>query len=172
MVAIRHVVIALSACLLQPHERAIAETTDGKQKTPVSVTQKDFNKPIKVQSGDIIEVRLPMLLPLAWVTEPEQSCLTPVKGYPRIDKVPPDPNAQVPPLGAGQFWVHRYTVSTSKQVTLPVGWVYCRNGNLSLTKERVAKKVVPKPPHFRPDLKSTDLREGMVFKIKLVVSRQ
>jgi hypothetical protein len=164
----RIVAIALATLTAWPGARTPASGI-GSVKPPTLVTQKDFGKEIKVKNGDVIEVRLPMLLPLSWVIEEDQALLTPLKGFPKSESVPADPDPSVPKLGAGQLWIHRYTISSSREITIPVAWVYCRKGNLALTKERLDKKIIPKPPDFRPDLKRSELREGMSFKVKFQI---
>jgi hypothetical protein len=164
----RILAIALAALMAFPAARSPA-SVNGNVKPPTLITQKDFGKEIKVKNGEMIEVRLPMLLPLSWVLEEDQAFLTPVKGFPKSESGPADPAPSVPNLGTGEVWIHRYTISTSQEITVPVAWVYCRKGNLALTKERLNKKIIPKPPDFRADLKRSELREGMIFKVKLQI---
>jgi hypothetical protein len=164
----RIVAIALATLTAWPGACTPA-TGSGIVKPPTLITQKDFGKEIKVKSGDLIEVRLPMLLPLSWVIEEDQALLTPLKGFPKSESAPADPDLSVPKLGAGQVWIHRYTISSSREITVPVTWVHCRKGNLALTKERLDKKIIPKPPDFRPDLKRSELREGMSFKVRFQI---
>ncbi len=166
MIAKRHVAIALATLMAWPQVYASAQG-DGKVSTPITITQKDFDKVIKVKNGDVVEIRLPMLLPLSWVLQDDQPLVTKVTGFPKSISVPPDPNASVPELGAGEFWVNRYTVTANQQAVVPLAWVYCRKGDLALTKDRLAKNIIPMPPDFRADLKRSELREGMIFKVKL-----
>jgi len=164
----RIVAIALATLTAWPGARTPARGSSS-VKPPTLVTEKDFGKEIKVKNGEVIEVRLPMLLPLSWVIEEDQALLTPLKGFPKSESVPADPERSVPKLGAGEVWIHRYTITSSREITIPVAWVYCRKGNLALTKERLDKKMIPNPPVFRPDLKRSELREGMIFKVKLQI---
>ena len=166
MIGKRHVAIALATLMAWPEVHASAQG-DGKESTPITITQKDFDKVIKVKDGDMVEIRLPMLLPLSWVLQEDQPLVTKVKGFPKSISVPPDPDAPVPELGRGEFWVNRYTVTANRKVIVPLAWVYCRKGDLALTKDRLEKNIIPMPPDFRADLKRTELREGMVFKVKL-----
>jgi hypothetical protein len=166
MFAKRDVAVALMALVAWPVGYAAAQG-DVKEKAPISIAQKDFDRVIKVKNGDLIEISVPMLLPYAWALQEDQPTVKQLEGFPKAVSVPSDPHAPVPPLGAGQFWINRYTVSTTGKAVIPLAWVYCRRGDLALTKDRLAKNVIPKPPDFRPEQKRTDLREGMVFKIKL-----
>jgi hypothetical protein len=166
MIGKRQLAVAFACLMAWPDVRTPAQAV-GKETTPVSITQKDFAKVIKVKAGDVIEIRLPMDQPLTWVLQDNQPLLTTVSGYPTSISVPRDPNSPVPELGAGAIWINRYTVAADRTVVVPLAWVYCRKGELALTKERLEKKIIPTPPDFRPDLKHTDLREGMVFKVKL-----
>src|SRR5271166_5237677 len=147
----RHVAIALATLLAWPEVYASAQG-NGKVSTPITITQKDFDKVIKVKDGDLVEIRLPMLLPLSWVLQEKQPLITAVTGYPKSISVPPDPNAPVPHLGAGQFWVNHHVVTAKTNVIVPLAWVYCRKGDLALTKDRLDKNIIPMPPDFRPDL--------------------
>jgi len=168
MIGKRHVAIALAAFIAGSEMHARAQG-NSKESTPIAIAQKDFDKVIKVKNGDLVEIRLPMLLPLVWVPQDDQPLVTKATGFPKSVSVPPDPNAPVPELGAGQFWVNRYTVTAKGQVVVPLAWVYCRKGDLALTKDRLAKGIIPMPPDYRADLKRSELREGMLFKVKLDV---
>jgi len=46
-------------------------------------------------------------------------------------------------------------------------WMYCKFGRLKETEKELASGQIPKPPEFRPDMKSENLRAGMVFQVTL-----
>jgi len=164
------VAVALAAIMVMASQEANAQANgNGNVKAPILITQKDFGKEIKAKNGDVLEVRLPMLMPLSWAIKEDQRPLTPVAGFPKSESVPPNPDSSVPTLGAGEVWINRYTVSTDRAITVPVAWMYCRKGEIALTKERLEKKIIPTPPDFRADLKRTELREGMIFKLTLEI---
>jgi hypothetical protein len=140
-------------------------------KDPVVVTEKDVDRVIPVKNGDVVEVRLPSLVPLTWVLDEDQPVLRPREGPPKqkLAEAEPPSDAKPPIVGAGGHASMRYEVSTDREVMIRPEWMYCRFANLDMTKKRLQDGVIPVPPKFTPDLKRTDLREGMTFRIQLDV---
>ena len=135
-------------------------------KPPIVLSEKDFDRVLRVKAGDVIELRLPSRPPLTWVLEGSPPNLSPVPGQ---TKPPPTPNPASPVLGGMGSWVQRYEVSTDRAATLRPDWVYSRFGEIEKTKRRIRDGIIPAPPEFRPDLKPEDIREGMTFRITLEV---
>lgn len=140
----------------------------GAEKTPILLTENDLDRVVGVENGDVIEVRLPSHVPFLWVLAEEQAVLRPVAGStkPKGDAKPAQ-NPPLPKLGAGGVWVQRYEIATDRAVNIRPTWIYSRFGNLPMTKKRIEEGVIPPPPKIRPNLKPSDLREGMAFQFHL-----
>jgi hypothetical protein len=144
------------------------------EKPPILFTQSDFDRPVKVKNNDVIEVRLPATLAMKWVLTQEQPILRPVDRATRPNDEPkaaPTPKNPFPTLGPPGNWDQLYEISSSRAANIRPTWIYCRFGKPEMTKKRIEEKVIPQPvpPEFRPNLKRTDLREGMTFQIILQV---
>jgi hypothetical protein len=129
------------------------------------LTEKDFDKEVSLKRGDIVEVRLPAQMPLEWAQSQPNPLLSELDGYPKFEDAPRPDKQQV--LGAPGFTVHRFQIVGVAAKPAEFRLIYSKFGKPTLTAQRIKNGSIPKPEAFRPDQKTEDLREGMVYHFKL-----
>ena len=140
------------------------------ERAKIVLSEKHFDKEITLHRGDIFEVRLPALSPLEWAESEPNRFVRELKGYPKNEDVPRI--GEEPTLGAGVVTVHRFEVVGESEAPVELELVYAKFGKASLTAERLERKSIPKPGSFRDDQKREDLREGMVYHVKLKITKE
>ena len=136
-------------------------------KPPVVLAAKDLDRTVRLKHGDRIELRLPNSMPYSWALTEDLPVLRPQPARLRSQGEGEDgPNASPPRLGGARLSVHRYQVSTDRDVTVRPTWVYCF-GSPENTRRREKEGKVPPHQKFSPGLKPGEIKEGMTFHIKL-----
>ncbi|MFO0891192.1 MAG: hypothetical protein U0790_18865 [Isosphaeraceae bacterium] len=136
----------------------------------IVLTKEDHDRTIEVRRGETVVLKLPISLPLTWTLEPVRKAIHEEKGYPKFEEIetsPADPG-QPPNLGRGLLTVHRYVVTQEADATVRCEWFYCKFGKPASTRKWLEENHIT-PPDFRSDLKPSELREGMVYRVKLKV---
>ena len=141
----------------------------------VALTERQYDQPVTVASGDHVLLRLPMSLPMAWAPVKGKEVLRQVKSPPP----PPDhqeTQSDIPNVGGFSLSNLRYQVSAQPGSTVTIEWMYCYLGSPEKTEKRLAGKRASEghatdesPPPFRPGLRPEQLDEGMIYRVKLKV---
>lgn len=138
----------------------------------VVVTGADHDHTVTLRPGDTLVVKLPMVMPVTWAIEKDPKVIKLEKGFPRIEQSDRDqgtqPAGSVPKLGGPTYRVHRYNVISTTEKTVTCEWMYCKLGKPDSTRRWLEENHL-KAPEFRAKLKPSELREGMIYRIKLKI---
>jgi hypothetical protein len=141
----------------------------GQQPATTVLTEKHFDKEVSLKRGDILEIKLPAQMPIEWAQDKPNPILSPLKGYPKYVDAPPQPgNPNL--VGAPGFTINRFEVVGQAAQPFELKLVYSKFGKPDQTARRIEQGMIPKPGDFRPDQKASDLREGMVYHVKLKIA--
>jgi hypothetical protein len=135
---------------------------------PVLLSDEESGRTVEVRSGGQVLLRLPMSMPMAWaLTKRSEKLLHEIKERkkPQIQKV------QGPPkIGGSSVTESRYEIAVNPGAVITAEWVYCYLGSPEKTAQRLAASEAGKTsPEFRPGLRAQDLREGMIYRVRIRV---
>jgi hypothetical protein len=158
------VILVLVAILLGPAATGQGDGSKTTSPSTVVVTGKDFGRVFRAKNGDTIELRLDSTLPYKWELIENNSVLVALPS----SSLPPNrgPGGSAPKLGGSRLSVHRYKVSTSRNMSFTPQWMYCF-GDLETTRMREQENKVPPHGNFSPELQPNQIKEGMIFRVKL-----